>query len=250
MKQLARSVFLSLAGIMSGAGAVNADVMVACDISAKVGLIGIEERASGAPFGAEGLRLLETTRVITTLVDGPAGPPEYEAPPSPRFVSEGDAWTLESETLVHLSVIGSLASTRQAMLELTFLNLTEGASVYGIDLEIEWEMSYRMMRPDAMTDTALLFAMGAGMQHVGADVKTFDGLVVMSDGAIGDTTVRHRSILHLDIGRAQGFPGADTGTIQLALTTQGYVSSLVPSAGAGVMLGVGACMLGMRRRRC
>jgi hypothetical protein len=249
MKQHARSVILSVAGIMAGASVVSADVFIACDISARVGLIGMEERTAGVPFGAEGLRLMETTRVFTTLRDGPVGPPRYDAPASPEPVNAGDSWSLENATLIRMLTPGSLASIQQATLDLTFLNLTEGASVYALDVVVEWEMVFRVGRPDELTDTAILFGVGAGVQQVGAVVKTFDGPMFMSVGPVGETVQRYTSALHFEVGRTSENPTGDVGSIQLALTTQGYVATIVPNAGAGVILVLGVGAMGLRRRR-
>ena len=86
-------------------------------------------------------------------------------------------------------------------------------------------------------------------QRVGEELTPFDGPQVVATTAAPETVVRHTSVLHLEVGRTLDDPAADWALIQLTFTTQGYVSSTVPSAGPACVLAMGLAVMGLRRSR-
>lgn len=247
MKNFTRAGLAACALWTVGASAADAAIIVSLDARVKVGFINIEERTAETPRGMDGLGVGASMRSLSVLpgsgMDGPDFSYAFE-----QLESLGGTWVLESGMHMNLPGPGSLTETHQRSLDLVFENLTGGASVYGIDLQIEWELRYRVFNGDPMTDTAFMFASGYGSQHVGLEQSLFGGPVVSTNGSTAETVVRSISNAHFEVGRTEANAGADTVTIQLVFTSQGYVGSPVPSASAMGVLGVGLIVASGRRR--
>lgn len=243
-------VFASLQGV------ATADVVINAAAFGEVRFVGVEELSSGSPVGRDGLRFSNNSYGPGWAYGEPAGGFVGNASTTSGVRGDydgllphvGDGWVAGSSIMLDLGVAGHATAASQTVLDLNFENLTGGASVYVLDIEVDWEVRFLADLAQAPTGSALLLAFCYGSTQVGAELTPFEGPGEVRDGAAPKTVLRGAERLHLEIGRTDADPAADSARVQLTLTTVGYVSQ-VPAPGTLALLGGGVALTGLRRRR-
>lgn len=234
----------------------RADVIISCDVSGVVRFVHTEERSVGAPRGRTGLHVTTEAPEFSVMNAMPPGAADTTADAwykpflwSDAFLpNPGDDWGAGAAMTLALSDTGYASVANHAALDFTFDNNTGGASIYALDLAIDWVLRFRVGSDNDGSQTTALFASAAATTHVGDDLSIFEGPAIAIDTDAPETVIRGTSLAHIEVGSLTGSASSQTAHLHLSFTIQGYVSQ-VPTPTGALLIGFAAGPLVLRRRR-